>query len=220
MGTVDLGLASHLRDVLGLQRAVETGTFRGVTARRLASIFPSVVTIELSEELHRTAETVLSDLPGVRALQGHSTTRLHDVHDPAVPTLFYLDGHWSGGITEGADDQCPVLAEIAAIGTGSPDDCIIVDDARLFTSAPPPPHNVEQWPTLLAIFDAIRRSHPEHLVTLLNDQVIAAPERARPAIDAYGARIRPKVPLMDQLRSAKNRLVWEVSSRLRPVRPG
>lgn len=217
MGTVDLGLASHLRDVLGLQRAVETGTFRGVTARRLASVFSSVVTIELSEELHRSAEKVLGDLPGVRTLQGHSATRLHGVRDPTVPTLFYLDGHWSGGITEGNNSQCPVLAEIEAIRAGSPDDCIIVDDAGMFTSAPPPPHSAEQWPTLLAVFDAIRGIHPGHLVTLLNDQIIAVPPRARPAVDAYGARIRPRPHLVDRLEGLVNGVRWVIRNR-RPLR--
>lgn len=189
MGSVDLALATDLRDRLQLARAVETGTFKGLTARALAGVFPSVVTIELSEELHRRAAADLRDVPMVTALHGHSAMRLREVTDAGVPTLYFLDGHWSGGNTEGVDQECPVLEEVAAIGAGHPDDCLIIDDARLFTSAPPPPHNPEQWPTIIEVFDAVCAQRPEHFVTLLADQVIAVPKRARPAIDAYGLNL-------------------------------
>ncbi len=155
------------------------GTFRGGMARRLASVFPDVVTIELSKDLHRSAELALRDTPRVRGLQGHSAQRLGQFTDPAIPTLYYLDGHWSGGTTGGAGDECPVLAELAAMGTGSPDDCVIVDDAHLFTSSPSPPHRSEQWPTLMEVIDAIRARHPSHLVTLLTTR--SWPRRCRRA---------------------------------------
>lgn len=218
MGTVDLELATDLRGRLGLTRAIETGTFRGGTARGLATVFPEVVTIELSEEIHRAAAIALRDTPRVRAVQGHSVARLGELTDPATPTLYYLDGHWSGGATGGADDECPVLAELAAMGTGSPDDCVIVDDARLFTSAPPPPHRAEQWPTLMEVVDALRARHPGHLVTLLDDQVIAVPERARPAIDRYGARLQPRPGALDHARGAVGKVVMAARTRARSLR--
>jgi hypothetical protein len=196
VGTVDLRLAADLRRQLGLARAIETGTYRGVTARRLASVFPDVVTIELSEEFHRSAAVALRNAPQVRAVQGHSAIRLREIVDAAKPTLYFLDGHWSGGATGGAGDECPVLAEIAAVASGSPDDCIIVDDALLFTSAPPPPHQAEQWPTLLEVIDAIREHRPHHLITVLDNQVVAAPERARSAVDAYGLRLQTPAGVM------------------------
>ncbi len=106
-----------------------------------------------------------------------------------VASLYFLDGHWSGGGTEGVGDECPVLAELQAIGAGHPDDCFVVDDARLFTSAPPPPHDPAQWPTVAELFDAIRALRPEHVVTVLDDQVIAVPPRGKPALDAHGLRV-------------------------------
>jgi hypothetical protein len=189
MGTVDSKLAADLRDRLTLRRAVETGTYRGLTARSLASLFNSVVTIELSPLHHQRAIATLRDLPQIEALCGHSVELLAAIAGLDIPTLYFLDGHWSAGSTEGADDQCPVIEEIAAIGAGHPDDCMIIDDARLFTSAPQPPLDPRQWPTITEVFDAIRSHRPEHVVTVLKDQVIAAPRRAKSVIDAYGVRV-------------------------------
>ncbi len=189
MGTIDLRLAADLRDQVGVQRAIETGTYRGGTARALASVFASVITIELSRPLHERAVTRLRDVPQVRAMHGHSSEVLHGLVRSDIPTLYFLDGHWSGGSTEGADDECPVLDELAAIAAGHRDDCLVIDDARLFTSTPPPPHDPTHWPTIVEVFDAIRSQRPDHVVTLLSDQVIAVPQRAKPAIDAYGARL-------------------------------
>jgi hypothetical protein len=218
VGTVDLHLAAELRDQLGLERAVETGTFRGKTARGLATVFPSVVTIELSEEMHRTAQVALRDEPRIIALQGHSAKRLGELTEPATPTLFYLDGHWSGGDTGGVEDECPVLAELEAMTGGSSNDCVIVDDARLFTSSPPPPHRAEQWPTMLEVIDALRAGYPDHLVTLLNDQVIAVPGSARPAINRYGVRLQPVPGVLDHARGAVARVARVAGSRLGRLR--
>lgn len=168
---------------------METGTFRGITARSLASVFDSVTTIELSAALHERASVALSDLPQVETLHGHSVEVLGRVANPDTPTLYFFDGHWSAGETEGIDDECPVLEEIRVVGSGHPDDCTIIDNASLFTAAPPPPHDRAQWPMITEVFDAIRSQRPEHVVTLLKDQVIAVPWRAKPAIDAYSLRM-------------------------------
>jgi len=189
MGTIDRRLAADLRDRLGLHRAVETGTFRGITARSLASLFDCVITIELSAALHERATVALRDLPQVETMQGNSVEALSTIERSGIPTLYFLDGHWSAGDTEGVENECPVLEEIAAIGHGHPDDCMIIDDARLFMAAAPPPLDPAQWPTIIEVFDAIRSQRPDHVLTLLADQIIVVPQRAKPAIDTYGARV-------------------------------
>ncbi len=189
MGTIDLPLATALRDSLGLRRAVETGTYRGRTARALAPLFERVVTVELSRALYESAAAALSDISNVEVIHGHSAEVLAKVVRPLVPTFYFLDGHWSAGKTAGSSNECPVLDELAAIGPAHRDDCLVIDDARLFTSSPPPPHDPAQWPTILDVFDALRLQRPQHTVTLLFDQIIAVPSRAKPLIDEYGARM-------------------------------
>jgi hypothetical protein len=186
MGGVPGDLAVELRDALGLVRAVETGTYRGGTTRELAEMFNEVVTIELSVELHQVAAAGFEGIPKINALQGDSGTILPTLADPSVPTLWFLDGHWSGGPTAGQEAECPVLAEIVALAGGHADDCALIDDARLFAAPPPPPHDPRHWPTLIEVFDALRTAHPRHHVTVLADLVIAVPLGAKPVVDRFG----------------------------------
>lgn len=188
MGMVPDHLAEQLRSELRLRRAVETGTYYGGGARRMARVFPEVVTIELSEQLHLQARLALANEPRITLLHGDSRALLPELVDPSVPTLFFLDGHWSGGPTAGHGMECPVLDELEVLANGHPDDCLFVDDARLFAAPPPPPHDPAQWPTLLEVFDAVRAAMPRHHVTLLEDLVIAVPARAKPLVDAFGQR--------------------------------
>jgi hypothetical protein len=187
VGGLPRELGAALRDRLALRRAIETGTYRGGGARLLAGLIRGpVVTIELSEPLAAAATEALADLPDVTVRQGDSRTVLPELVDPAVPTLYFLDGHWSGGETAGAASECPVLDELRAIGGGHPDDAILVDDARLFTASPPPPHDPAEWPTIVEVFDTLRAARPEHHVTVLRDLIIAVPARARDLVDRFG----------------------------------
>lgn len=185
---IPVDLVGQLRDLLGLGHAIETGTHLGGGARTLAGLFTRVTSIELSRELHARAVRAHTSVGNLDFVRGDSAERLHELIDPAVPTLYYLDGHWSGGTTAGVERECPVLAEIAATAAGHLDDCILIDDARLFQAAPPPPHDPAQWPTLLEVFGALRRGRPDHHVTVLADLVIAVPGRAKPAVDRFGQR--------------------------------
>jgi hypothetical protein len=186
VGGVPHQLALELRDELGLVRAVETGTYHGGTTRELVAMFEHVVTIELSAELFATTSVELASLTGLTALQGDSAALLPSLVDADVPTLWFLDGHWSGGATAGQDFECPVLAEIAALADGHPDDCVLIDDARLFAAPPPPPHDPIQWPTLMQVLDALRAAHTDHHLTVLADLVIAVPSRAKTIADRFG----------------------------------
>jgi hypothetical protein len=189
VGNVPIELAAELRPRLGLERAVETGTYRGGGARRLAEVFAAVTTIELSEELHRQAVEGLAAVEAITPLLGDSRQVIPTLVDPGVPTLYWLDGHWSGGPTAGSEDECPVLGEIAAIGPGSPNDCVMIDDARLFIASPPPPHDPAQWPTLLQVFDALRAIRPDAHVTVVADAIIAVPREVKADVDRYARSV-------------------------------
>lgn len=172
---------------LGLESAVETGTFRGDSAALLADYFPAVWSIELSPELHRAASARLRDRPHITVLQGSSRDQLKAVCNQLTgPALFWLDGHWSGDGTAGEFDECPVLEEIAVIDGSAHGGqaAILVDDARLFFGPPLPPHRRDQWPAFLEVADQLRATHDRY-VTVLEDVVIAVPVSARELVDQY-----------------------------------
>jgi hypothetical protein len=168
-----------LRDRLGLERAVETGTFLGGGARALAEMFPSVVTIELSDHYFEQARADLADVPNLTAEHGASPTVLRRLQ-PA-PTFYWLDAHWSGFDTAGEENPCPVLEEIGAI-PAHPADCLLIDDARLFAATREP----ESWPTLVRVIDALREARPEAHVTVLHDLILCVPPEAKDLVDDFG----------------------------------
>jgi hypothetical protein len=50
------------------------------------------------------------------------------------PTLFWLDGHWSGGITAKGEKETPIVAECEAVLSHPVrGHVILIDDARCFT---------------------------------------------------------------------------------------
>jgi hypothetical protein len=84
-----------------------------------------------------------------------------------------------------------VLDELRAIAEGHPDDCVLIDDARLFLEPPPPPHKSDHWPTFDEIVVAIRSARPEHRVQVVHDIVVAVPPSVGDLVERFG-RSRPK----------------------------
>ena len=83
-----------------IQSAVETGTYRGFTAKGLAAIVPMVYTIELMSDAYRYATDTLSSTPNVQQYLGSSPHVLSDLI-PKIkhPTLYFLDAHWHQIVT-------------------------------------------------------------------------------------------------------------------------
>jgi len=194
-------LAADLRDRLGLGRAIETGTYRGRSARILAGLFPQVVTIEVDAALVAAASRALSGLPNVTVVHGSSGVELTRLVDPDTRTLYWLDGHFSGGVTGGGEAECPLLDELAAIAGGHPEDCVLIDDARLFLAPPPPPYSEEAWPRFRTVEDALLAANPRRRVIVAHDTIVAVPERAADLARAFAASRPPVVgPVMWKLR--------------------
>ena len=113
---------------------VETGTYLGQTVDSVKTNFDRVISIELDPELHRRAERLFRESPHVTLLQGDSGVRLRDaVALVSQPCLFWLDAHYSGGVTARADRDTPIEAELRTIlDRGEPNDIVLIDDARDF----------------------------------------------------------------------------------------
>jgi hypothetical protein len=117
-----------------LHTFIETGTFMGATTSAMIPYFNKIITIELSAEIANWVRYRFSATPNVTALQGDSTDILPKIcKDITEPTFFWLDGHWSGGITAQGKKDCPLIEEVDAINTYCKSRCVIaIDDVRLF----------------------------------------------------------------------------------------
>jgi hypothetical protein len=158
MGSLtDKNVNDFLRSIRGEYHIlIETGTYMGWSTEHVASFFEKVFSIERSEEIYKTTSERLSYLTNIVCINGHSldvmTNELQSIiEDPNHKMVWWLDSHWSGGITAGEDDECPLLKELDIIFKYREDDIILIDDARLFLHPPPPPHKPEHWPTILDI---------------------------------------------------------------------
>jgi hypothetical protein len=128
----------------GNSEAIETGTYLGDSAEVLAAFFAKVTTIERDKTLAKKATNRFINNEDVSVLLGSSRDLLRGVVPPVgCPTLFWLDAHFSGGVTAGEDDPCPLLEELTTIASlrDSNNTIILIDDARALTGS-------GGWPTL------------------------------------------------------------------------
>ena len=113
---------------------VETGTYYGdmVEAQRMQ--FNKIISIELSEKLWEKAVDKFKDYKHITILKGDSGNVLRTiVKDLNEKTIFWLDGHYSQGVTAKGAKDCPILEEIDAIlKNNKPEHILLIDDARCF----------------------------------------------------------------------------------------
>lgn len=115
----------------GLRTLVETGTYRGETVAALRPLFDQVITIELDDALHAAAARRFANDAGIDVLHGDSGELLPEVLERLdEPALFWLDGHWSGGVTARAGEDTPLRRELRALFTDSQPHVVLIDDAR------------------------------------------------------------------------------------------
>lgn len=193
MGLVRMGPPHAL--ILALQAEFntrfffESGTFQGTTAAWAAEHFEQVITCELAESLYEQARQRHAAHASIDFRLADSRAVLREIAPTLQqPAIFWLDGHWSGGETYGAEDECPVLDELAAINTSPTAHVILIDDARLFLSPPPAPHQLANWPDLATLIEVLRARHPYYVV-VLEDAVVAVPPAAQPMLAAYAQDI-------------------------------
>jgi len=117
---------------------LETGTLYGDTLVFLRRYFDELHSIELSEELYRNAVIRFRNDSKIKLWQGDSATVLPRVLEVIErPTLFWLDGHYSGEGTGRGLADTPIQHELTHISRHRlhGQHRIIIDDARCFTGA-------------------------------------------------------------------------------------
>jgi hypothetical protein len=138
-----------LKKIMKLKVFVEGGTYRGDSAKNMSNKFSKVYTIEKSNTMFLEAKLNIKGIKNINLLEGDTREHLTNILNNNNNILFWLDAHWSGGATYGEDDECPVLEELNIIFSYmNLTKVILIDDARLFLSPPPKPHNFKNWPSI------------------------------------------------------------------------
>ena len=147
-----------------IQVFIETGTYRGDTVAAMRQSFDKVISIELDKILYKKACQRFSSCKNTMIVQGDSALSLRQVLvNIDKPCLFWLDGHFSGGITACGVTECPVFAELQAIIDHSVrDHVILIDDARMFVGK-------NGWPTLDELRKFVSQGFPKHHLEIEDD---------------------------------------------------
>jgi hypothetical protein len=145
---------------------VETGTYRGDMLERISkkTSVNEILSIELDERLAVEAQFRFRNNAKIRILQGDSGEVLANVMpELPEPALFWLDGHYSGGVTALGATTTPIFAELQAIDSGKRNsDVILIDDIRLFNGD-------DGYPTLEELTDFIHELNPKWNCIVLGD---------------------------------------------------
>ena len=147
---------------------VETGTYLGEMIEAQKSNFERLFSIELSETLYQDALIKFASDKKITILQGDSGKVLFDLCIQITePAIFWLDGHYSEGITAKGDKFCPIYEELSAIFQSQKlPHVLLIDDARLFIGK-------NDYPTISDLTDFILRNRPEASVSSENDIIFA-----------------------------------------------
>jgi hypothetical protein len=122
----------------GTRVMVETGTYFGAMVEAMRDDFGHIYSIELSRPLHDRAVARFRGDTHITLIHGDSGQALQGVLAALTqPALFWLDGHWSDGVTARGKSNTPVREELAAIfGAAELAHVVLIDDAREFGRDP------------------------------------------------------------------------------------
>jgi hypothetical protein len=152
----------------GIRVLVETGTFVGDMVYALRADFDRIFTIELDPRLARDARRRFGKFRHIQVLHGDTAALLPGLSlQLNEPTLFWIDAHWSAGVTAMGAEISPARHELECVlARGQANDVVLIDDARLFGTA--------GYPDLQETLDYLRAMRPDCDVSLQSDIIRCA----------------------------------------------
>jgi hypothetical protein len=154
-----------------LKILVETGTYFGNMVEAMKPYFRKIYSIELSNDLYNKAKQRFSGDEKVTIVQGDSGTELGNlIRILDGPALFWLDAHYSSGITVRGEKDTPIYEELDQIlSTSERRNVVIIDDARCFGSDP-------AYPSIDELNNYIRSKRPNVCIEIVNDSIRIIPD--------------------------------------------
>jgi hypothetical protein len=112
---------------------VETGTYYGDMVEALRNKFEKIYSVELDSDLYSKARWRFSTDPRTHLVKGDSGGLLSDVvSELEEPCIFWLDAHYSGGVTTRGATDSPIMKELEQISKSNFKNVVLIDDARHF----------------------------------------------------------------------------------------
>jgi hypothetical protein len=126
--------------------------------------FKNIISIELGVDLFKNASKRFRNDKNVLIVQGDSgkvlSKILLDINEPAI---FWLDGHYSAGVTAKGDKECPIFEELSSIFSSKKfNHILLIDDARCFIGK-------GDYPTIEKLTEYIRSKNEKYQVEIKHD---------------------------------------------------
>jgi hypothetical protein len=154
-----------------IQIIVETGTYLGQSTKFFAREFHKVYSIELDQQLYKYSKNKLRKRKNITLFCGNSKDVLPRIlSDLTGPSIFFLDGHASGGVTSIGEEPSPIKYELNLLENFYfiENSIIICDDARGFDGRNSYPHINE----LVDLATRLNLAEPR----ILEDMIIISPK--------------------------------------------
>jgi hypothetical protein len=161
----------HIARQYGLKTLIETGTYYGDMIDALKRDFEKIYSIELGDELHGQAVRRFAGQAHVELIHGDSGRVLQDlIARIKTPSLFWLDGHYSAGVTARGEKDTPIMEELSHIFS-SPDigHVIVVDDAHCFGVEP-------GYPSIEGLIEVVKAQRPNSSIVVVDNAIRIAPQ--------------------------------------------
>jgi hypothetical protein len=154
----------------GYNVLVETGTYKGDMIFAQRDQFKKIYSIELSKELFKKAKIRFRKRSSVVLFQGNSGEVIAKViAELKEPAIFWLDGHYSGGITATTEKFTPISEELQIIIRNNRlQHVILVDDARNFEGE-------QGYPTIKEVKDMTEKNLRDYHFSVDEDIIRLVP---------------------------------------------
>jgi len=159
-------IVKYYAEIFKIHTLIETGTYRGEMIDSVLHVFSTIISIEVDPMLAQRAQQKFSAYSHINVIQGDSGTILPVViKDITQPCLFWLDAHFSGGVTSKGDLETPIAKELNVLLTHCcSDHVILIDDARNFIGQ-------NSYPTMEEVKSLVRTMRPDFVVEEADDVV-------------------------------------------------
>lgn len=152
-----------------IKKLFETGTYMGTMVEAQRTYFKKIISIEVSEELYKNVKEKFKLYNHIILLHGDSGEIMSDVlKDIKEPCLFWLDGHYSSGITGKGELNTPIFKELDAVFANNKKHIILIDDARCFNGE-------DDYPTIDNLNQYVLSLNPNYKLENADDIIRLTP---------------------------------------------